>query len=104
MAGKKGMRHYSKEVKLQAVQMFLGGGKTYAEITEELGIRDPQRIEKWVRLYRQEGELGLSKPKGRPRKRQDEQSELEYLRMENVLLKKFHAELRKQELAKRNIG
>lgn len=53
---------------------------------------------------RQEGELGLSKPKGRPRKRQDEQSELEFLRMENALLKKFHAELRKQELAKRNIG
>jgi len=55
MAGKKGMRHYNKEVKLQAVQMFLGGGKTYAEITEELGIRDPQRIEKWVRHLRSAG-------------------------------------------------
>lgn len=104
MAGKKGMKHYSKALKLQAVQSYLGGGRTYAQVAQELGIRDPERVEVWVRQYRREGELGLSKPKGRPRRRWDEQSELEFLRMENEILKKFHAELRKQELAKRNIG
>jgi transposase-like protein len=46
----------------------------------------------------------LKKLKGRPRKSESEQSELERLRMENDLLKKFHTELRKAGLAKRNIG
>jgi len=42
--------------------------------------------------------LGGRGKKSRP------QTELERLRMENDLLKKFHAELRKMELEKRNIG
>ena len=33
-----------------------------------------------------------------------EERELERLRMENALLKKFHTELRKVQLAQRNIG
>jgi hypothetical protein len=48
--------------------------------------------------------LSFHKPKGRPRKVEDEQSELKRLRMENALLKKFHSELRELRLAQRNIG
>ena len=105
MSGKKGMKHYPKEVKLEAVRMFFEEGMTRAEITIALGLRSEGRVEVWVRQYRREGVVAFSKPIGRPRKRpESEQSELERLRMENALLKKFHAELRKEEFAKRNIG
>jgi len=58
-----------------------------------------------VRQYRREGAVGLSKVQGRPRKQaESQQAELKRLRMENALLKKFQAELRKDVLAKRNIG
>lgn len=104
MSGKKGMTHYSKAIKERAVKMFLEEGVSYREIAEKLEIRDFARIEKWVRMYRQEGAASFEKPIGRPRKETRPQTELERLRMENDLLKKFHAELRKMELEKRNIG
>jgi len=47
----------------------------------------------------------LQKKRGRPLKQVESiEEELARLRMENELLKKFHAELRKDEFAKRNIG
>ncbi len=104
MTGKKGMTHYSKAIKEQAVKMFLEEGLSYHEIAEKLDIRESARIEKWVQMYRREGAASFDKPKGRPRKETRPQTELERLRMENDLLKKFHAELRKLELEKRNIG
>ncbi|MFM8367847.1 MAG: helix-turn-helix domain-containing protein [Chloroflexota bacterium] len=105
MSGKRGMKHYPVEKKLAAVQLYLEGGKTYREVGEILGVADPQRIEVWVRQYREEGTAGLSKAKGRPRKRSESlEEELKRLRMENDLLKKFQSELRKEARAKRNIG
>jgi transposase-like protein len=104
MAGKKGMVRYSRELKERAVQMALEEGMTYRAITQTLGIRDPGRVKVWVRSYRREGALAWGKPVGRPRKQPSPQAELERLRMENDLLKKFHSELRKLQLAKRNIG
>jgi len=86
------------------VRMFLEEHHTYAVIAKELGIRKAARIEAWVRMYRQEGELSFHKPIGRPLKTEAEQRELERLRMENALLKKFHTELRGLRLAQRNIG
>ena len=107
MAGKKGMLHYPVEVKLEAVRLFLEEGKTRAEVTEILGLRNPGRVKDWVSQYRHE-EVAFTQPIGRPRKPvegiESEQEELKRLRMENDLLKKFHAELRKMELAKRGIG
>jgi len=105
MAGKKGMKHYPAEMKLEAMRLFYEEGKTRAEITQVLGVRDPHRVKAWLKQYRREGAEGFSKPKGRPRKQpESEQAELERLRMENALLKKYHTELRKGMLAKRNIG
>ena len=104
MAGQKGMKHYARDVKLRAVQMFFEEGLSYAAITQALSIRDSQRVEVWIRAYRREGTAAFAKPVGRPRKQHTAQSELERLRMENALLKKFHTELRKLELAQRNIG
>lgn len=105
MAGKKGMKHYPAEMKMEAVRLFYEEGKTRAEITQILGVRDLHRVKAWLKQYRREGAEGFSKPKGRPRKQaESEQAELERLRMENALLKKYHTELRKEVLAKRNIG
>ena len=103
MAGKKGMKHYPLEVKLEAVRLFLEEGKTRAEVAAELSCSEG-RVKKWVSQYRQEANA-FHKPVGRPRQQpESEQVELKRLRMENDLLKKFHAELRKEVLAKRNIG
>jgi transposase len=104
MAGKKGMRQYPIELKLEAVRLYYEEGKTRAEITELLGIGNPYAVKDWGKLYRQQGVSGLKKVKGRPRKSENVQTELERLRMENALLKKFHTELRNEALAKRNSG
>ena len=104
MAGKKGMKDYPVEVKLEAVGLFYEGGQTQAQVTAALGIRDPQRIQKWLRRYRGEGISAFAKRRGRPRKREGEQTELDRLRMEVALLIKSHSELREVQLAQRNIG
>jgi len=98
------MVHYSVEVKQEAVRLVEEEHRSYAEVAERLGIRKAERIERWVALYRREGELSFHKRVGRPPKAENEQSELERLRMENALLKKFHSELRELQLAQRNIG
>jgi len=104
MSGKKGMKHYPAEIKLEAVREFYEEGKTRSEIAKALGVGDPDRVKAWLKQYRREGVAGFSQPQGRPRKARNEQTELERLRMENALLKKFHTELRNEVLARRNIG
>ncbi len=108
MAGKKGMKHYPLAMKLEAVRLHEEEGQSYQEITAGLKIRDGGRVEKWLREYRTKGEAafgrGPGKKKGRPPKRENTAAYIARLEMENDLLKKFHAELRKLEHAKRNIG
>ena len=104
MSGRKGMLHYRVETKQEAVRLVLEEHRTYTEVAVRLGIRKAARIEAWVHMYRKEGELSFHKPIGRPVKNQAEQRELERLRMENALLKKFHTELHGMRLARRNIG
>jgi transposase len=104
MSGRKGMLHYRAGVKEEAVRLFLEEGMTYQAIAERLEIRKAKRIEAWVRDYRQEGELGLHKIKGRPRKQEDQAAYIARLEMENALLKKFHEELRHLSKPKRGIG
>lgn len=104
MSGTKGMTHYDLVIKLQSVQLHEQSGMSYAQIADQIGIRKAERIKKWCRAYRREGELAFHKPIGRPRKDEPEQLSLARLRMENALLKKFQSELRKGMLARRNIG
>lgn len=104
MSGRQGMEHYRMETKREAVRLVLEGHCSCAEVAIRLGIRKAARLEAWVRMYRQEGEASFHKPIGRPPKAQAEQRELERLRMENALLKKFRTELRGMRLAVRNIG
>ena len=104
MARKKGSSDYPLELKLKALKL-VEDGLTQAEVTERLGIRDPKRVKNWLWAYRREGILGLKKPRrGRPPKRENTEAYIRRLEMENALLKKFHTELRKEELAKRNTG
>jgi transposase-like protein len=104
MSGRKGMMHYKVEIKQEAVRLVLEEHLTYAAVASRLEIRKSERNEVWVRMYREEGEASFHKPIGRPLKSQAEDRELERLRMENALLKKFRTELRGVRLAQRNIG
>ena len=104
MSGRKGMMHYKVEIKQEAVRLVLEEHWTYAAVAARLEIRKAERIKVWVRMYRREGELSFHKRIGRPVKTEGEEREVERLRMENALLKKFHTELRKVQLAQRNIG
>lgn len=109
MSGKKGMKHYPAATKLEAVRLYQEEGKSYKEITELLGVVDRGRVKKWMRDYRRKGDGVFyrdpaSYKGGRPPKRENTEAYIARLEMENDLLKKFHAELRKLELAKRNIG
>ena len=104
MSGKKGMLHYKVEIKQEAVRLVLEEHMTYAAVAARLEIRKAERIEAWVQMYRREGELSFHKPIGRPVKTESEEREVERLRMENILLKKFHTELRNVQLAQRDIG
>jgi transposase len=105
MSGKKGIKHYDLETKLLAVQMFLEQGHSRAQVAQALHLPRKELVEQWVRRYRREGEAGFCKPIGRPRKTPlSQQGYIARLEMENALLKKFHTELRKIMLARRDIG
>jgi len=112
MSGKKGMKDYPAEVKLEAVRLFLEEGQTRRAIIEELGIKDVKRISKWLAKYRKFGKEVLIQrnptrkevPLGRPPKAEAHARYVVRLEMENALLKKFHTELRGVQLAQRNIG
>jgi transposase len=95
MSGIKGMLHYSTEIKVEAVRLYLEEQMSCHAIAKQMGIRKAERIMAWARAYRREGGLGLQKPKGRPPKKQDQTAYIARLEMENTLLKKFHEELRK---------
>lgn len=109
MSGKRGMKHYSRELKREAIRLYLEEGKPQAEIIEELEINNVRRVKQWLHKYRQDGEKAFE-PKpgergmGRPPKRENTETYIARLEMENDLLKKFRAELRKLAYAKRNIG
>ncbi|MBR3227323.1 MAG: transposase [Erysipelotrichaceae bacterium] len=98
---------YSPEFKKDAVERYLngelGGLKT---ASRKLGLKAHAQLQRWVRLYREDPELlkqdGRGKAsardgvrKGRPKKvRLEELSkdeQIEYLKMENAILKKAKA-------------
>ena len=104
MAGKKGMKHYSREVKVEAIRLYFEEGWTQRQIADKLGVSSRKRIEGWVSQYRREGTAAFTRPKGRPRKTEDREAYVARLEMENALLKKYHTELHEERLARRNIG
>jgi transposase len=104
MSGKQGMVHYSKAVKMMAVEMK-GQGKTNKEIAQELQLPRAELVKQWLKRYRKEGISGFEKPIGRPKKQPlTQEAYIARLEMENTLLKKFHTELQRDMLVRRNIG
>lgn len=103
--GKTGRKNnkYSYEFKKEAVEKYLSGelgGMTFA--TRKLGLKNHRQLWNWIKLYKQDPELlktdrrslGNNSP-GRPKQiklnelSKDEQ--IEYLKMENAILKKAKA-------------
>jgi len=95
MARKKGSTDYAIETKLEAVRLWKEKDLSYKDITERLAIRDPKRVQAWMRIYRKEGAAGLKKPRlGRPKKDCNSlEEQIKQLEMENTLLKALAIEL-----------
>ena len=107
--GKTGRKYnkYSYEFKKKAVEQYLSGelgGMTFA--TRKLGLKSHKQLVDWIKIYKKNPELlkqdnrgkGSLKDgvrKGRPKKvKLDELSkddQIEYLKMENAILKKARA-------------
>jgi transposase len=104
MPGRKGMTHYSIEIKKEAIRLFFEEGITQREISEKLEIRDSYRVRRWVKDFRQAGNELYTRNLGRPRKVMDEKAYYARLEMENKILKKLQSELQKDMLARRDIG
>lgn len=91
MSGKKGMNHYSEEMKEQ-IRREIQRGKSQKEISREYGV-SRYAIQSWCGL-RPETKLRqiAPLPKGRPRKGktiEDYEKENKRLKMENDLLRDF---------------
>jgi transposase-like protein len=92
-------RTFSFEFKHDIVRRALAGESKLA-LAQEFDLSSPRLIEKWLNIYRTEGEDGLRpKPKGRPRETparpERQESELARLRRENERLRAENAYLGK---------
>lgn len=91
MSGRKGMRHYSEELKEQ-IRQEISGGKSQNEVSREYGI-SRYTVQSWCGL-RPETKLRqvAPLPKGRPgriKTIEDYEKENKRLKMENELLRDF---------------
>ncbi len=115
---------YSTQFKLNAVSLYLTSGKSYREVSNELGMNNSPLLTRWVLDYREKGNSAfIQKLRGRPKgehcvskskrgKKASELSEIEQeldrlhadnlkLRMENEYLKGVRR-LRMEQQAKKN--
>ena len=105
MTGKPNKK-YSPEFKKEAVEKYLSGlYGGYDLLSKELGLRSSRQLKVWVKLYQHDPELlkqdgrhmgkkdGIQK--GRPKRIKLEElskdEQIEYLKMENAVLKKVKA-------------
>lgn len=96
MAGKKGMKHFPKEL-VEKIKTLKLEGLTHQEIAESLGFEKMQikQLLERERLKERKIQAGIAlKPKGRPRtreltKKQELQLEVSRLERENDLLRSF---------------
>lgn len=102
---KKHKSHKSVEVKLNAVRQVLENNRPVALVAKELGMhRDT--VNRWVNAYKAKGEEGLENPRSiarssssnEDRKRIRElEKKLKEKELENEILKKFQAFLKRNE-------
>lgn len=48
-------RHYSKELKVEAVRDYLDGSEGLDEIAKKYGLRDNKRLRDWIKIYNTHG-------------------------------------------------
>ncbi|PKG21622.1 transposase [Niallia nealsonii] len=98
-------QHYTDEFKLKAVMKYINGNKSYAILSEELGIKHCTQLKVWVKKWKA-GEsfdtrsIGTSTNplKGRPRtKFKSVEEERDYLKAQVEYLKKQYPNLIKEE-------
>ena len=107
MSRRKGSKDYPKWMKREALRLYLEEGVPAGETLQRFSIIDPNRISAWARQYLKEGEAMFADRRsrsGRKPKKENTAACIARLEMEVDLLKKFHAELRQDSLAKRDIG
>lgn len=107
MSRRKGSKDYPEWMKREALRLYLEEGVPAGEILQRYSIIDPNRISAWARQYQREGEAMFANKRSRSGRKPKKETRAAYiarLEMELDLLKKFHAELRQDSLAKRDIG
>ena len=87
-------RTYTREFKLEAVQLYLSSGKSMSQIERELGIT-PYLLSKWVRQFRETDPRAFP-GKGNPRDEEIHrlQREIEILKQERDILKRNRSDAR----------
>jgi len=98
MNEKKSRRKFTKEFKMEAIQLVEHRGGNASEVARNLGIR-PNILNRWVREYRAEKQYafpGLGKLKEPDEHLRKLQKELADTRMERDVLKKALAIFSKQ--------
>lgn len=91
---------YSPSFKEKAVQLYLEGGRSYQQITDELGLKDKKTLRSWVAKVQRGESLedrrgkATGSRKGRPRTKFDSLEEkLAYVEAERDYLKKLYRSL-----------
>ena len=104
MAKRKTTSHYSVDVKQKAVQRILENNMPVTEVAMDLGLhRDT--VYRWVNAYKEKGIEGLENPralsssssKDTTKRIRELEKELKEKEMENEILKKFQAFLKRNE-------
>ncbi|WP_348761957.1 transposase [uncultured Salinisphaera sp.] len=86
-------KQFSKQFKLQAIELLEQSGRQATEVARELGVRRNQ-LYKWQAEFQAKGEEQAFQGPGRPAAA-SEQSEIESLRREVAQLKEENAILKK---------
>ena len=55
---------YSPELKLQAVQEYLSGKESQAELSKKYGLRDRRQLRNWLKVYHAHGDFNSVKFSG----------------------------------------
>ena len=55
---------YSREIKLQAVQEYLSGKGSQAELSKKYGLRDRKQLRNWLKVYNAHGDFSARKNSG----------------------------------------
>lgn len=81
-------KSYPESLKMEAIRLHIEEKWTYKQIVEHLEIQDKDRLKKWMRKYRQQGEFGLLDRRGRRQDYIDQDRYVQKLKRENEILKK----------------